>query len=96
MTKTMFDRFGVRVAALAFSGAMLLALPMVAQEATPPPPGPPAGGMGPRGAGMEQRQIEMLTQRLNLTPDQVTQVKAIDADTAKQMQALRADTSLSQ
>jgi len=45
---------------------------------------------------MEQRQLEMLTKRLNLTPDQVTQVKAIDEDTAKQMQALRSDTSLSQ
>jgi Spy/CpxP family protein refolding chaperone len=40
-------------------------------------------------------QVEMLTKKLNLTPDQVTQVKAIDADTMKQMDALRSDTSLS-
>ena len=82
-------------AALAFSGAMLCAVPAIAQD-TPPSPPPQGGGMGPRGAGMEQRQLEMLTKRLNLTPDQVTQVKAIDEDTAKQMQALRSDTSLSQ
>src|ERR1700739_3014740 len=95
MTKTMFGRCGLRAAALTFSGAMLFALPMMAQEPTPPGP-PPAGGMGPRGAGMEQRQMGMRTKKLNLTPDQVTQVKAIDADSAKQMQAVRADTSLSQ
>src|SRR5215469_8354987 len=98
MTMKMFRRFGVRAAALAFSGAMLFALPVEAQDTPPAPPqGPPTdGGMGPRGAGMEQRQLDMLTKRLNLTPDQVTQVKAIDDDTAKQMQAVRADTSLSQ
>jgi Spy/CpxP family protein refolding chaperone len=35
----------------------------------------------------------MLTKRLNLTPDQVTQVKAIDADQMSQMKALRDDTT---
>ena len=35
-----------------------------------------------------------MAQKLNLTPDQVTQVKAIDADTMKQMMALHSDTSL--
>jgi Spy/CpxP family protein refolding chaperone len=98
MTMKMFRRFGIRAAALAFSGAMLFALPVVAQDTPPAPPQgpPPGGGMGARGAEMEQRQLDMLTKRLNLTPDQVTQVKAIDADTAKQAQAIRADTSLSQ
>jgi protein CpxP len=42
---------------------------------------------------MEEHQIEMLTKKLNLTPDQVTQVKAIDDDSRKQMMALRDDTS---
>ncbi len=37
----------------------------------------------------------MLTKKLNLTPDQVTQVKAIDADTMTQAKAVRDDTSLS-
>lgn len=97
MTKRMFRRFGVRAAALAFSGALLFALPVMAQDTTPAPQGPPPGGhMGPRGAGMEERQLEMLTKKLNLTPDQVSQVKAIDDDTMKQAQAVRADSSLSQ
>ena len=39
------------------------------------------------------RHIEMMTKRLNLTPDQVTQIKAIDADTMSQMKALREDTT---
>lgn len=42
---------------------------------------------------MRGNQVDFLTKQLNLTPDQVTQVKAIDADTWKQMQALRDDTS---
>ena len=45
---------------------------------------------------MEGRQLEMLTKKLNLTPDQVTQVKAIDDDTMTQAKAVHEDTSLSQ
>lgn len=81
-------------AALAFGGAMLCAVPAKAQDTAPATP--PGGGMGPRGGMMGEHRIEMLTQKLNLTPDQVTQIKAIDDDTMKQAQAVRADTSLSQ
>jgi periplasmic protein CpxP/Spy len=95
MTKTVFRRFGIRAATLAFSGAMLFALPMMAQDTTPAQ-GPPAGGRGTRGAEMQERRLKMLTQKLNLTPDQVTQVKAIQDDTANQMRTLRDDTSMSQ
>lgn len=95
MTKETFRRVGVRAAALAFSGAMLFALPVMAQDTAPQGP-PPGGHMGPRGAGMQEHQLEMLTKKLNLTPDQVTQVKAIDADTRTQSQAVWSDTSLSQ
>ncbi len=38
----------------------------------------------------------MLTQKLNLTPDQVTQVKAIQDDSRTQMMALRDDTATAQ
>ncbi len=41
-------------------------------------------------------QIEFLTKKLSLTPDQVTQVKAIDADTWKQVKALHEDTSIAE
>jgi periplasmic protein CpxP/Spy len=92
MTMMMIRRFGIAAAALAFTGAMLCATPVVAQDTTP---APPHDRMGAHGAGMEEHQLEMLTKRLNLTPDQVTQVKAIDDDTMKQAQAVRADTSLS-
>ena len=39
------------------------------------------------------RQLEMMTKALDLTPDQVTKVKAIQADGMAQMMALRDDTS---
>jgi Spy/CpxP family protein refolding chaperone len=45
---------------------------------------------------MRGNQVDFLTKKLNLTPDQVTQVKAIDADTMTQMKALREDTSTAQ
>jgi len=45
---------------------------------------------------MEGHQLEMLTKKLNLTPDQVTQVKAIDDDTMKQGMAVHNDTTLAQ
>lgn len=75
----------MRTAVLLLCGAAL-ALPAMAQDTPPPPPpggqqGPPRGGPGRGGPG---RRLEMLQHRLNLTPDQTTQVKAIlDADRAK-------------
>jgi Spy/CpxP family protein refolding chaperone len=45
---------------------------------------------------MGEHQLEFLTKKLNLTPDQVTQVKAINDDARKQMMALREDTSIAQ
>jgi protein CpxP len=76
------------------------AIPAMAQDNSTPPP-PPAGDQGPMGGGhrdpaqMEQRQLEMMTKHLNLTPDQVTQVKSIDDAQRSQMMALRGDTSMS-
>jgi Spy/CpxP family protein refolding chaperone len=45
---------------------------------------------------MQERQLEMMTTQLNLTPDQVSKIKAIHSDTDKQMMALRDDTSTAQ
>ncbi len=63
--------------------------------------GQPAGQQGPGGqyghrdpAEMEARQLQMMTERLKLTPDQVTQVKAIEDSQRTQMMALRQDSSL--
>jgi Spy/CpxP family protein refolding chaperone len=99
MKMTIFHKPMMRAAVLALCTATLSAAPMMmAQDNTAPPPqqqdnmGPPSGGHGRRG----ERQVEMLTKRLDLTPDQVTQVKAIDADQMSQMKALRDDTSTPQ
>jgi Spy/CpxP family protein refolding chaperone len=57
---------------------------------------PPPGGRGAGGGRMQERQMEMMTRKLNLTADQQTQVKAINDDSMKQAMAVRNDTSLSQ
>ena len=97
-----WKRNGRRVAAaavlsLAIGGVMAMAQ---ATRAPPPPPQDQQGQMdhghgrgGPQG---REHQLEMMTKRLNLTPDQVTQVKAIEDDSMTQAKALHSDTSLSQ
>jgi periplasmic protein CpxP/Spy len=90
MKMTMFRSSMLRVAVLAFGATALSALPAMAQDTSAPPP---QGQAGPRHGGMRGNQVEFLTKKLSLTPDQVTQVKAIDEDTWKQMKALHEDTS---
>jgi Spy/CpxP family protein refolding chaperone len=87
----------VRVIVLALGVSALGILQARAQDQPPPPPPPGQGGPG-HGAGMGMRgnNVEFLTKRLNLTPDQVTQVKAIDDDTQKQSKAIMDDTTLAQ
>jgi hypothetical protein len=43
-----------------------------------------------------ERQIERMRQQLNLTDDQVSQIRPILAGSQKQMMALRADSTMSQ
>lgn len=96
--KPIFRKTMMRAAMLALCTALLGTVPMLAQDNTAPPPptpdqaGPPMGGHG--GRGMRGNNVEMLTKRLNLTPDQAAQVKAIDEDTMKQAMAVRDDTSI--
>ncbi|WP_198152102.1 hypothetical protein [Granulicella tundricola] len=81
-------------------------VPMLAQASTAPvaqqpaenqPSLPTEARQGGRGGQMGgPRQVEMLTKQLSLTDDQVTKLKAIDADGMQQMQALRADTATPQ
>lgn len=87
----------MRVALLALCTAAMGATEMMAQD-TPPAGPPPGQGRGPGGGGMggpeqQQRQLDMMTRQLNLTPDQVTQIKAIQEDGRKQAMAMRDDTS---
>lgn len=103
--RSAFGRAGMRVALLGLSTGVLGVVPMIAQDNSTPstPPAAQGGGgghmggrMGGRGGQgrMQERQLEMMTKELNLTPDQVTQVKAINADSEKQMLALRDDTAI--
>ena len=76
-------------------------LSMLAQDSAPAGPPPSADGQ-PGGHGRDhqdpaQRQahmLEILTHKLNLTPDQVTQIKGIQTDSLSQMQALHSDSSV--
>ncbi len=97
---TMHGLSAVRVAVLALCTAALGTTAMMAQDT--PPAGPPPGQGGPGGLGrggmggpeQQERQLAMMTRQLNLTPDQVSAIKAIQADGRKQMMALRDDTTV--
>jgi periplasmic protein CpxP/Spy len=93
MKMTMFRKAGVPGVALALCMTTLYVAPVMAQDAAPQA-APPAGQM--RGGPGRGDMVEMLTKKLNLTPDQVTQVKAINADTMTPAKAVRDDSSLSQ
>ena len=97
--KPMFRRSMMRVTMLALCTTLLGTVPMVAQDNTAPPPPPPPSGQGTwqggHGGGGEH-QLEMMTKQLNLSPDQVTQIKAINQDTMKQAMAVRDDSSIAQ
>jgi periplasmic protein CpxP/Spy len=91
---TIFRKPVLQVAFMALCTTALSALPAMAQEPTAPAQdqaGPQHGGhdQGQR----EEHQIAFLTKKLNLTPDQVSQVKAIDDDARQQTMALRNDTA---
>ena len=92
MKMMMFRKSILRVAVLAIGATALSTLPAMAQDTSAPPQGQGHGGRG----GMRGHQVEFLTKKLSLTPDQVTQVKAIDADTWKQSKALHEDTTMAE
>jgi len=45
-------------------------------------------------ADRDAHMLKMMTKRLDLTPDQATQIQGIQADSRTQMEGLRADTSV--
>lgn len=101
MAAQMMKRVGQVAAAtvlsLAVSGVMAMA-----QDPSAPLSPQQGNQQGPamqermHGAGGPQGRMEMMTKRLNLSPDQVSQVKAIQADSMTQAQGLRSDTTMSQ
>ena len=71
MKMTIFRSSMLRVAALAIGATALNVLPAMAQDSSAPPP-PPQGQAGPEHGGPGRgNQVEFLTKKLNLTPDQV-------------------------
>ncbi len=99
MRETM-GRTGLRVGVLALCATAWSGLAVLGQDSSAPAGatqqqggGPPM--MGRMGPGMMQaRQLEMMTKELDLTPEQVTKVKALQADTMEKMVALRGDQSV--
>ena len=96
MKMTIVPQSVLRVAALALGVDRAGCLPVIAQDPSTSTTAAGTGvvhAMGGHG-GMRGHQMEFLTKKLNLTPDQVSQVKAIDEDTWKQAKALHEDTSI--
>lgn len=110
MSRFLFHQSMMRAATLALSAALVCSVPAFAQDNTAPPPPPsqdntppppdsaappppPRGRMGRMGG---ERQLDRMTKELNLSPDQVSQIKAFNEDARKQAMAVRDDSSLSQ
>ena len=90
MRMTKVGRLGARLALLSLCTVALSAGPMMAQ-------GRGMGlGMGGDPQKMEDRQLQVMTKQVKLTPDQVTQVKSVFAASDEQLKALRDDTSTAQ
>ena len=68
--------------------AAAFALPVFAQDAPPP-----AGAPMHDGRDNSARMLKHMTRELNLTPDQVSQIQAIQADESTKIQALQADST---
>lgn len=104
MKNNLFHNPLLRVATFAICTTMLTAMPLLAQDNLAPAPAQADQSSQPDQAAAPMRgygrhgghQLEMLTKRLNLSPDQVTQIKAINEDTRTQSMAVRSDQSLSQ
>ena len=91
-----------RLLSLALGGMLALGVTGAAfAQDTPPPPPPDQSQAGPppQGRGMRMdpnRQLERLTQELNLTSDQQEKIKPLLLDRQQKMQALMQNQSLSQ
>jgi Spy/CpxP family protein refolding chaperone len=97
-------KLAYKLSLLALTVGLLVSIPLSkAQDASkaPPPdaqgPGGPGGhhGKGGKGPGGPRQMIDMLTKKLNLTPDQVTEVSEIVKSHDAAMKALRDNQGLS-
>ena len=87
-------------ATLVFSALLSVGAVVASAQAAPPDqstaPAQSQTARGQRSMPSPDKQAKRLAKELNLTPDQVTQIKPILADRTQQMQALQADTSMAQ
>lgn len=84
--------FKISLVTLVF-GVALLGWGQDTGQAAPPAPGPGAHGMGRAGAARRPGIMRAL-QRLNLTPDQKTQIRNLLQTQRQKVQSLRQDASL--
>jgi Spy/CpxP family protein refolding chaperone len=82
---------GMRVVVLALCALTVSAHPVLAQDSGPGM----GGGNRPDQAQMAARRLETMTKELNLTTDQVAQVKAINDAALTEMVTLRNDSTMS-
>ncbi|MHB1700549.1 MAG: hypothetical protein ACYCSN_10540 [Acidobacteriaceae bacterium] len=97
MVKPMFRALSMSMAAIALCCATLLITPVRARaQDAPSQDAPSTAPMQGRGRRMmnPKEQLNRMSKQLALTDDQKPKVRAILEDRQKQMQALRADTSL--
>ncbi len=95
--KPMFRALPMSMAMIALCCTTLLVAPARAHGQDTPSATPAQGPMQGRGRGMmmdPKAQVDMMSKQLALTDDQKPKVQAILEDRQKQMQALRADSSL--
>lgn len=101
MNRMILSKPMMRAATMALAATMFCAMPVVAQDNTAPPPPPqqqdnmappPPNGRG--GRMNPERQLERMTKELNLSTDQVSQIKAINEDMQKQAMAVRDDSTI--
>ncbi len=89
-----------RMLGLALSTVFSVGMAMAAPQDAPPPsqdqqgPPPGAGGRGPRQAMDPDRIVQQMSKRLNLSPDQVTQIRPIVAEQMEHMTAIRSDNTM--
>lgn len=98
MTKSVFRKTMQQIVFVTLGTTAFATMPMLAQDTQS---APPATMQGPHHGGgdyatREQKRLDMMTKKLNLSPDQVTQIKAINDDEHTQMEALHSDTSTPQ
>jgi|SRR5581483_8575749 periplasmic protein CpxP/Spy len=79
---------------LTVSALVAIGAAIGAPQDQPAAPAAPANGQAPHRRMDPDRQVKMLTKKLNLTADQQTQIRSILTDRQQQFENIRNDSSL--